>query len=193
MALNRPLLEEALDALGAVLAQRGLEYELAAVGGSSLILLGLISRSTQDLDIVAMVEGGAYVSAEPLPAPLVEAAGDVADILGLPANWINPGPTELLGLGLPIGFAERSETRRFGALTLHVASRLDQIHLKLYAAVDQGPRSKHVSDLRALAPTHAELLQAARWARTHDPSPAFRSLLVDALRFFGVDDADDRV
>jgi hypothetical protein len=119
-------------------------------------------------------------------------AYDVADVFGLPERWFNPGPTELLDLGLPVGFAERAEVHRFSALTIRIASRLDQIHLKLYAAVDQGPRSKHVGDLRALAPTRDELLRAARWARTHDPSPGFLGLLLDALRHFGVDDADDQ-
>jgi len=35
-------LEAALDALGRVLAARGLAYELVTVGGSSLMLLGLL-------------------------------------------------------------------------------------------------------------------------------------------------------
>jgi hypothetical protein len=53
-----------------------------------------------------------------------------------------------------------------------------------------GPRSKHADDLRALQPSPDELGGAAAWARTHDPSPAFRDELVAALRLFGVDDAD---
>ena len=66
------------------------------------------------------------------------------------------------------------------ALTVHFASRIDQIHFKLYAMVDQGA-GKHEADLRALAPTTAELLEAARWTRTHDPSEGFREELVAAL------------
>lgn len=94
-----------------------------------------------------------------------------------------------MDLGLPVGFSGRLETRRYGGLTLHLASRRDQIAFKLYAAVDQGPGSKHVEDLRALAPTPEELVHAARWARTHDPSEGFRSELRAALRHFGI--ADD--
>lgn len=190
MALDRSRLDDALGTLGALLAQRGLSYELAVVGGSSLLLLGLSTRVTQDLDAVALVDGGTYAPADPLPTGLVEATRDVAAVFGLPETWINPGPSDLLMLGLPAGFAERSELRHYGALTLHVASRLDPVHLKLYAAVDQGPRSKHVTDLLGLEPSRAELLQAARWARSHDPSPGFQSLLLDALRFFGVESAD---
>ncbi len=64
------------------------------------------------------------------------------------------------------------------------------ICFKLYAAIDQGPRSRHVQDLRELDPDRDELLTAARWTSTHDPSPGYRSLLVDTLGQLGVEDAD---
>ena len=51
MDFNRLRLERALETLGAVLEQRGLRFELVAIGGSSLLLLGLISRPTGDLDL----------------------------------------------------------------------------------------------------------------------------------------------
>jgi hypothetical protein len=181
---------EALEALSETLEARHLAYELVAVGGSSLVLLGLITRATRDLHIVATVEAGEYVAARTLPEPLVAAVRDIGEVLGIGPDWLNPGPAALLDFGLPEGFAERAEIRSFGALTLHVASRADQIYLKLYAVVDQGPRSKHVDDLRALQPLRDELRGAAAWARTHDPSPAFRDEPVAALRLFGVDDAD---
>lgn len=71
-----------------------------------------------------------------------------------------------------------------------MASRLDPIHFKLYASADHGPASKHVSDLRALEPTPEELLEAARWCRTQDPSDGFRASLGKALAFFGVEVSD---
>ena len=74
-------------------------------------------------------------------------------------------------------------------LTVDFASRLDQIHLKLYGLVDQG-LGKHEADLRALTPSREELIRAARWTRTHDPSPGFREMLERALQYLGVDDAD---
>jgi hypothetical protein len=87
------------------------------------------------------------------------------------------------------GFHNRVETRDYGGLRLHVAGRLDQIHLKLYAAIDQGPQSKHFADLRLLEPTPEELLLSAQWARTHDPSPAFKNELEAALQELGVQNA----
>lgn len=180
-------LPRALTALGELLGSRGLSYEVVAVGGSALLLLGFIHRATRDLDLVAFVDAGRLVRADRLPAPLAESVADVARVLGLRGDWLNPGPASLLDLGLPEGFAQRLETRRYGGLTLHLASRLDHIALKLYAAVDQGPDSKHAADLLALAPSPDELLGSARWARTHDPSEAFRSQLLQALRHFGAE------
>jgi hypothetical protein len=96
----------------------------------------------------------------------------------------------LLDFELPDGFLARVESRRYGGhLTVHFASRLDQIHFKLYAAVDAGP-GKHSRDLEALEPTPEELLLAARWSRTHDPSPGFEGVLRRVLSHYGVDDAD---
>ena len=95
-----------------------------------------------------------------------------------------------MDFGLPKGFRDRVQTQEFGdGLTVHFASRLDQIHFKLYALVDQGA-GKHEQDLRALSPTADELVQAARWARIHDPSEGFREMLDRALRYLGVEDAD---
>ncbi len=71
-----------------------------------------------------------------------------------------------------------------------LADRFDMICFKLYAAVDQGPRTRHLQDLIELRPDPDELLSAARWTLTHDPSPGYRSLLADALRRLGGEDPD---
>ena len=194
MAFSGPSLEQALAALGQLLESRGHEYRLAAVGGGALLLLGLLDRPTNDLDVVTQAdESGAAVSADPLAPPLREAISDVARAFGLPENWVNPGPAALLDLGLPEGFADRAHIQRYGALEIRLADRLDQIHFKLYAAVDQGPRSKHFADLRTIEPTREELLSAARWARTHDPSEGFRAGLEAALEALGVRATDDQL
>ena len=104
-----------------------------------------------------------------MPRPLLEAVEDVAAALGLSSDWLNAGPTDLLQFGLPEGFESRVQVRIHARLTIHIAGRLDQIHFKLYAAVDQGPQSKHFADLKQLGPTPEELIASARWARSHDP------------------------
>jgi hypothetical protein len=59
----------------------------------------------------------------------------------------------------------------------------DLICFKLYAAVDLTERSKHFADLNALQPSPQQLLTAARWTRTHDPS---RGFLDELLRILGL-------
>jgi hypothetical protein len=161
-------LRVALDTLGTLLVDRGLAYEIVVVGGGGLLLLGLIRRPTKDLDALALVENGQYVLAKPLPAALVEAIADVAAVQGLDDQWLNPGPTNQLKQGLPEGFSERTTRHVFGGLVVHLAGRVDQIFLKLYAAADGDPKSKHVRDLIDLHPTEDELRVAAAWVKQQD-------------------------
>jgi uncharacterized nucleotidyltransferase DUF6036 len=159
-------LEEALATLGAILQDRRMPYELLAIGGSSLLLLGLIDRPTGDLDILALFESGAVRKLEELPEPLNAAAQQVATALGLSQNWLNAGPSSLMDFGLPQGWEGRVVTRQFGGPCLNLPAREDQICFKLYAAVDRGPNDKHFEDLKKLNPTAEELVFAARWTVT---------------------------
>lgn len=99
-------------------------------------------------------------------------------------------PAGLTDLGLPPGLADRVTVRTYGALEVHLPAREDLVCFKLYAAVDQGERSKHFRDLGALAPTPEQLLNAARWTRTHDPSPGFLDELRRILGLLGVEVSD---
>jgi len=180
-----------LHALGEQLAAVGAAFDVVVVGGSALLVLGLASRATKDVDVLAVRTGGLLVSADPLPPALVEASDRVARDFGLPADWLNSGPAGLMDFGLPEGFAERVEVREYGpALTVRFASRFDQIHFKLYAAVDASTPGKHAADLRELSPSRDELIAAARWSLTHDPSDGYLEMLERALEYFGVEDAD---
>lgn len=128
-----------------------------------------------------------------MTAPLRDAVVDVGRTFGLADDWLNTGPDSLLDLGLPGGFDERLERRDYGGLVAWLAGRFDMVCFKLYAAVDQGLRSRHFQDLRDLGPTRDDLLAAARWARSHDPSPGVRTLLVGTLRALDIEDADAAV
>lgn len=189
MSFSSKSLEHALEVVGEVLADRGHEIEVVAIGGGSLLLLQLIERPTKDLDIVAIVSAGGYLPAKPLPDFLASAVRDVAAAIGLRDDWLNGGPTSLLDFGLPEGFERRTTTRRFGGLVVQLAGRKDQVFFKLYASVDQGPKSKHAVDLAKLEPSLDELTEAAAWCRTHDPSDGFAQQLELALRAFGGDSA----
>jgi hypothetical protein len=180
-----------LSALGEQLqAQRSPVIEIVVIGGSALIAVGLVNRATRDVDVVAVLRSGGLQKPQPLPEPLAIACARIARDFGLPDNWLNTGPAGLLDFGLPDGFVGRLESHDYGpALRVYFASRFDQIHFKLYAMAD-GMAGKHEVDLRALEPTEDELLTAARWTLTHDPSDGFRSLLLQALEALGVQDAD---
>lgn len=179
-----------LGALAEQLEALGSQVEMVVIGGSALTALGLVKRATRDVDLLAIAANGELRPAEPLPEALKAARAAVAADFGLAENWLNAGPTGLLTWGLPEGFMSRVVTRPYGrTLVVHFAGRLDQVHFKLFAMVDQSG-GRHEADLRALAPTRGEFIAAARWSMTQDPSPGYRSVLEDALHVLGVNDAD---
>lgn len=173
-------------------------FTLVVCGGSALAATGLVTRTTRDVDIVALMDDNrVLLDPAPLPHALVQAAFDVAIDLGLQQDWLNNGPSSgdggLFRLGLPGGFVERLIRETVGKkLTICFISRYDQIHFKLYAAVDQSG-SYHAADLRELRPTDEELLAAAAWTRTHDPSDGYRQGLQWFLKEFGYEHLVDRV
>ncbi len=190
MSFDTSSLTTALEALGELLQERQLSYNLVVIGGGSLLLQGLLRRPTVDLDVVALATESEYRSAEPLPLALTQAVREVGTLFGLSESWLNAGPADLLRFGLPKGFEKRCELQRYSTLTLQLAGRLDQIAFKLYAAVDQGPTSKHFLDLQDLGASPEELLHGARWAITHDTSEPFRDQLSQALEALGVVNAE---
>ena len=167
-------------------------------GGTALNALGLVQRTTQAVDIVALMDNAReLVDPAPLPLELLAAANEVADTLKLSKDWLNNGPSSgdggLFRLGLPRGFKERLVKNFQGdRLAIYYASRLDQIHFKLYAAIDQ-LGSYHAADLKELKPTEAELLQAFQWTTTHDPSDGFRVATKLFLDGFGYGQLVDRI
>ena len=189
-SIDREATDRLLSALARRLSLAGERFELVAIGGTALIALGLANRATRDVDVVALLADETLVSATPLPRALVEARDRVAADFRLDEQWLNSGPAGLLQWGLPEGFLDRLTARGYGEwLTVHFASRFDLIHFKLYALVDRGP-GRHEADLLALSPRPDELLVAARWARTHDPSDGFARELTAVLRHLRVENAD---
>jgi hypothetical protein len=176
IAMDATQTDQLFSALGEQLAARGQRVGLVVIGGSGLLALGLISRPTADVDIVALLSRRALSKPCPLPSAVIAARDQVARDFNLPEDWLNAAP------------ADRLERRDHGdALSVHLASRFDQIHFKLYAMVDQGA-GKHEADLRDLQPAREELLAAANWTRTHDPSDGFREQLLAAPAYLGVED-----
>ncbi|MEZ4457147.1 MAG: DUF6036 family nucleotidyltransferase [Gemmatimonadales bacterium] len=182
-------IERALQMVGDLLDGRRQRYHVVVIGGSALNLLGLVSRATTDVDVLAFAQPDSTGTLrlrppdEPFPPDLVAAVTTVAQDLGMDPRWLNAGPASQWKTGLPTGLAERVVWRDFGGLAVGLVSRYDLIFFKLYAAADdRGPTSVHFQDLVALRPTHDELERAGDWVRSQDPSPAFAKDLAEVLK-----------
>lgn len=191
-------LDEALRLLEARLEMKDSgRLRLVVCGGSALIAARLITRTTQDVDVVALMdEQGQLMDPHPLPPILLEAASEVGQVLGLNEDWLNDDPSRgeggLFQMGLPEGFASRLSRKDYGrCLSVYFAGRKDQIHFKLYAAVDRG--GYHIADLMKLNPEDDELTQAARWAMTHDVSPGFRQVMKTLLKELGYGQVAEKI
>ena len=166
--------------------------EIVVCGGSALIATGLVPRTTQDVDIVALIQSNVLIDSEPLPDYLINAADNVGTMLSLPADWLNNGPASQFQMGLPPGFQERLTTVVVGKkLTVHYIGRYDQIFFKTFASADRG--GYHVSDLKALNPAEDELIAAAKWCITQDTSEAFRMILKDMFKQLGWQNVSEQI
>lgn len=186
-SLNKELLHTSLKLLNERLEiNNSAPIKIVVCGGSALIASNLISRTTKDVDIVALIDDNDHlVEPVPLPLELLKAAKQVANTLDLPENWINNGPSSGAGgifqMGLPEGFAERLTKVHYGTkLTVFFIGRTDQIYFKLWAAVDQ-MGSYHADDLLNLSPTDNELLNASKWTMSLDISDGYRQMLIKFL------------
>lgn len=185
-------LELALRRVGELLEAERLEYAVTVIGGAALNLHGWVQRTTDDADILTFATGAdgreLQEAPDPLPAPLRNAIATVARDLGLKPGWLNRGPARQWKTGLPPGFAERIEWRRYGGLHVGLAGRADLIALKLFAEVDRGNltgRGLDHNDLVQLAPTDDELAWAETWVMGQDAGPQFPDMVrkvVDNVR-----------
>lgn len=180
----RARLDEVLGAVGELLQARGESIGIVVVGGASLNLLGLVSRTTSDVDVIATTERNEASGAiqlhpppHPLPTALQEAILTVARDFGLPRDWMNTEIAAQWRQGLPPWLSDDLAWRNYAGLHVGLAGRRSLVALKLFAAVDQGPTSVHYQDLRALNPTPQELEEAADWVRTQDAAPEFSDML----------------
>jgi hypothetical protein len=195
MRMDSTGVSDALRALAEQLDYGGEpEIELVICGGSALQVLGLVDRTTRDVDVLALARTSCtgtveLIPAEPLPKGVVDVARIVARDLDLPADWLNPGPTDLLSQGLPCGLVERLQTKRYGSrLVAHFIGRFDQVCLKLYAVVTGGEGGRHLADLVALHPSPEEMMAAATWCLTQDASEAFPQIVRSCLEQIGYPD-----
>ena len=186
MAELTDVLDTALSAVGELLTAENTEAAVVVVGGATLNLLGLIDRTTEDVDVIARaVEPRAVpvvlVPPDPLSPALRRAILRVARDFGLASDWINTAIARQWSQGLPPSLPDDITWRRYGGLHVGLVGRRTLLALKLFAAVDQSVRSVHAQDLVALAPLDPELDEAAAWVLTQDASEDFPRLVDEVV------------
>lgn len=177
-------------------AYGGKPIELVVCGGTALAALGLVTRTTKDVDVLGLIkQTGNRLSIEMIsefPGWLIKASKKVERDFDLTENWLNLDPASQVETGLPDGFEERLVKKNYGqCLTIHFISRLDQIHFKLYAAVDRD--DYHTQDLHSLKPNEKEIELAAKWTLTQDVSEGFKLCLKDFLTRNGYAQVAERI
>jgi len=198
--INNQILHKALSMLNELLKRHDEQpCSFVVCGGSALIATGLVSRTTKDIDILGQVVPEGIVPLNELPEIIRELSEAIAEELNFPKDWFNTGPSSILNVnllnyGLPNGFKDRLVKRQYGSkLTIFFIGRIDQIFFKTYAAVDKGGPTYHSEDLLKLKPTPKELLQAAQWSMSHDPSYPFKISLVQMLESLGFKDVAEQL
>ena len=113
-------IEEALKRLNAKMVYAGMEpLELVSCGGASLNLMGWVSRSTSDVDIICAAQLSAKGMVKlkpkrPLPPQFIALVAEVGRELGLKEEWLNFGPAPLVEFGLPLGLERRLKRKSYG-------------------------------------------------------------------------------
>lgn len=162
-----------IEAFDRHLASLGLRFEGVVIGGSALVLMGVVSRHTKDFDVLMPVLPEAIVNASRDFAKLERQAGNnVVD------DWLNNGPMQL-GDVLPAGWNERVEPLFSGeAITFSVLGRADLLKSKLFALADRGV---DIEDCLALGPTADELAECLPWLEQRDGNELWPKHVKDTL------------
>jgi hypothetical protein len=184
-------IEHALSVLGRRMALDGApDMEVLCCGASALCVLGLLSRSTMDVDVLGVVVRDQDLDpCEIFPVEMERAIANAGLELGLSDDWFNGCASRLLERGVPEGTLERSRAHRrsFGpCLTVRFLDRKDQVALKLFAAMDPVDGIRHLKDLEEITPKGEEIAHALEWMSEWKSSAAFRAklkVLVEGLGF----------
>ena len=182
-------IERALSTLSRRMALSGaLNLEILCCGASALCVLGLLSRSTLDVDVLGIISDEKEVVACEHFSPEMETAiSESGRELGLSDDWFNGSASTLLQRTLPTGTLERSKKHRkeFGpCLVVRFLDRMDQVALKLFAAMDPKDGQRHLRDLEEISPTHSEMLHAVTWMMGWKSNQAFRDRLAYLVEGF---------
>jgi len=186
-------IEHALSVLGRRMALDGApDMEVLCCGASALCVLGLLSRSTMDVDVLGVVVRDQDLDpCEVFPVEMERAIAHAGLELGLADDWFNGSASCLLERGVPEGTLERSlvHRRTFGpCLRVRFLDRRDQVALKLFAAMDPVDGIRHLKDLEEITPDAEEISHALEWMAGWESSAAFRAKLKAIVIGLGFED-----
>jgi hypothetical protein len=159
MTLSFEIMMTAVRELDEILTkQDSSPIELRICGGGALIIMGISSRETRDIDVILPL----------LPPNLKKASDEVATKLNIPNNWLNNGPTSLTR-DLTLGWEDRCNLIFDGTtLKIYVLGRIDFLATKLFAYCDRD--ESDLDDLLLLKLTFAELDELHSWVMERDGS-----------------------
>lgn len=129
--LNRDAMHRALEELNAALQRLGVRADLYVFGGAAMVLAYGADRPTRDIDAKFEPHG-----------PVIQAAQEIAERLGLPRSWLNDQASVYLSRQADSGQApvfDRSHLRVQAASAEHLLA------MKVLAA-----REHDLADLRLL-------------------------------------------
>ena len=166
-----------IEAFDRHLAGRGLRFEGVVIGGSALVMMGVVSRFTRDVDVLMPALPEAIVAAARDFAKQQRQAGnDVID------DWLNNGPMQL-GEVLPAGWRERVEPLFKGeVIVFRTLGRPDLLKSKLFALADRGT---DLEDCIALRPTADELAECLPWLELQDGNDLWPAHVRDMVAALG--------
>ena len=154
-------MKDVIERFDRYLAERQIRFHSIVIGGGALIIMGVISRRTRDIDCLDPI----------IPESIKQAALDFREAnpsLQLWEKWLNNGPISL-AVDLPEGWRDRLMPLFEGeAISLQTLGRLDFLVTKLFALCD---RQQDYDDCIALAPTAQELDQCLAWLYDRDGNP----------------------
>jgi Nucleotidyltransferase of unknown function (DUF6036) len=152
------------------LSAKNLYLEGVIVGGSSLVLLGVTNRQTQDVDLLN----------ENIEEKILKEAKIFALKEGISEVWLNNEPAPLRR-DLPMGWEKRLVVAFEGsAILFKTLARQDLLKTKLWALCD---RTRDLEDVLALQPTLLELQEALAWLEPLDLNPNWPAHAKSTIEF----------
>jgi len=163
---------------------------LVVCGGAALVAIGLVARGTQDVDIVALLRATRanleILENKSLPTEVERLVAEIGLELGIRKDWLNFDASPLIDFGFPPEMTKRLIKKPYGlCLTVYFISRFDQVHFKMFAAMDPKDGTRHLGDLLDLKPRENEVTAAVAWLLGRKTSPEFKSGLFQVLERIG--------